>query len=116
MPEDVLPVQSRRVERVERAQTMQHVIAALLLGQAAIGHLQAPHNTELVLPILELGASAALIVSAIREGVRHARGFAHEKVAWLETAGGEMPLVEAINHRYEPHHHLSFRIVSFLPP
>jgi len=114
MPEDVLPVQSRRVERVKRAQTMQHVIAALLLGQAAIGHLRAPHP-ELVLPILELAASAALIVSAIREQVRHARGFAHEKVAWLEIAGAAMAFVEAIQRLYEPHH-LSFRILSFIPP
>ncbi len=115
MPEDVLPVQSRRVERVKRAQTMQHVIAAILLGQAAIGHLRAPHNAELVLPILELAASAALILSAIREQVRHARGFAHEKVAWLEIAGAAMAFVEAIKHLYEPHH-LSFRIISFIPP
>jgi hypothetical protein len=116
MPDDVLPVQSRRVERVKRAQTMQHVIAAILLGQAAIGHLRAPHNAELVLPILELAASAALILSAIREQVRHARGFAHEKVAWLEIAGAAMAFVEAIKRLIEPHHHLSFRIVSFIPP
>lgn len=74
---------SIRVERVKRAKTVQHVLAAVLLGNAAIG-LQSPHNHTWVLPALELTASAALIVAAIREKPRHARGIGHDPVAWLD--------------------------------
>ncbi|HXH38866.1 MAG TPA: hypothetical protein VNN08_09585 [Thermoanaerobaculia bacterium] len=115
MPEDVLPVDSRRVERIKHLQTIQHLLAALLLAQAAIGHLQSPHNHAVVLPVLELVASAALVVAAIRERVRHARGIEHEPVGWLEIAGSAMGFVEAIRHLYEPHH-LSFIVLGFVPP
>lgn len=115
MPEEILPVQSRRVERVKRVQTLQHVMAAVVLGNAAMGHLQSPHNQAIVLPVLEIAASAALIIAAVREKVRRSRGIEHEPVAWIEIAGSMMAFVEAIHRLYEPHH-LSFLILSFVQP
>ncbi len=100
---------------MKRIQTLQHVAAALLLALAASGHLRAPNSHDVILPGLELAASAALIVAAIRERLRHSRGMGHERLAWIEIAGAAMALVEAIHRLYEPHH-LSFRIVSFVPP
>jgi hypothetical protein len=100
---------------VKRGQIAQHVIGALLLANAAFGHLQAPHSHAVVLPVLEIAASAGLVIAAIREKVRHARGAGHEKVAWLEIAGAAMGFVEAAQ-RTQERHHLSFLILSFVQP
>jgi hypothetical protein len=117
MPEEILVVHSRVAERVKRGQTVQHVLAALLLANAAIGHLQTPDSHAIVLPALEIAASVALILAAIREKLRHSRGAGHEKVAWLEIAGAAMGFVEAFQRLEErQHHHLSFLILSFLQP
>ncbi|MEA2166172.1 MAG: hypothetical protein QOK37_4299 [Thermoanaerobaculia bacterium] len=117
MPEEILIVHSRAAERVKRGQTVQHVLGALLLASAAFGHLQSLHGRGIVLPALEIAASAALIIAAIREKVRHARGAGHEKVAWIELAGAAMGFVEAAHRVQErAHHHLSFLVLSFVPP
>jgi hypothetical protein len=115
MPAELLPVQSRRAERMKRIQTLQHVAAAFLLALAAFDHLRSPHGHDVLLPGLELAAGAALITAAIRERLRHWRGLGHDHVAWIEIAGAAMSFVEAIHRLYEPHH-LSFRIVSFVQP
>jgi hypothetical protein len=115
MPEEILIVHSRVAERVKRGQIVQHVLGALLLANAAFGHLQSPHSHAVVLPVLEIAASAGLIIAAIREKVRHARGAGHEKVAWIEIAGAAMGFVEAAQ-RTQERHHLSFLILSFVPP
>jgi len=117
MPEEILIVHSRMAERVKRGQTVQHVLAALLLAIAAIGHLQSPDSHAVVLPALEIAASAALIIAAIREKLRHSRGAGHDKVAWLELAGAAMGFVEAFQRVQErQHHHRSFLVLSFVQP
>jgi hypothetical protein len=115
MPEEILIVHSRVAERVKRGQIVQHVLGALLLANAALGHLRSPDSHAVVLPVLEIAASAGLIIAAIREKVRHARGAGHEKVAWIEIAGAAMGFVEAAQ-RTQERHHLSFLILSFVQP
>ncbi len=115
MPEEILIVHSRVAERVKRGQIVQHVLGALLLANAALGHLRSPDSHAIVLPVLEIAASAGLIIAAIREKVRHARGAGHEKVAWIEIAGAAMGFVEAAQ-RTQERHHLSFLILSFVQP
>ena len=114
MPEEILILHSRVAERVKRGQTMQHVLGALLLANAAFGHLQS-HRHAIVLPLLEIAASAALVFAAIREKMRHASGASHGKVAWIELAGAAMGFIEAFQRLEEPHH-LSFLVLSFVQP
>ena len=115
MSEEILIIHSRVAERVKRGQMVQHVLGALLLANAAFGHLRSPHSHAVALPLLEIAASAGLIIAAIREKVRHARGAGHEKVAWIEIAGAAMGFVEAAQ-RTQERHHLSFLILSFVQP
>jgi hypothetical protein len=91
-------------------QTVQHVFAALALALAGWQHLQHGKH-DVVLPALEIVAAALLIGAAIRERLRHA----HDKVGWVEIAGGVMTLIEAIARTREPHH-LSFLVLSFVQP
>ncbi len=103
---EIFPVRSKRVDRVKRVQTLQHVLAAILLMTTAAGHLG--HG---ILPWLEMATGIALIVTAIVEKVRKK----HARVGWLELAGAAMTYVEAIAKLKEPHH-LSFHILTFIPP
>lgn len=106
MPAEIYPVRSKRVERMKRVQTAQHLIAAILLITTAYGHLG--HG---ILPYLEMAAGAALIVTAVVERVRKT----HARVGWLELAGAAMTYVEAFAKLHE-RHHLSFHILTFISP
>jgi len=108
---EVLPIRSRRVDRVRRVQTLQHVLAAVILILTAWGHLTDPKHHDVILPLLEIAAGAALIVTAIVEKIRKT----HARVAWLELAGAAMTYIEAIAKLREPHH-LSFHILTFVSP
>jgi hypothetical protein len=99
------------MDRMRRVQTMQHVLAAVILIATAYGHLTDPKHHEVVLPVLEMLAGAALIITAIVEKVRKT----HAKVGWLELAGAAMTYVEAIAKLHE-RHHLSFHILTFVSP
>ena len=103
---EIFPVRSKRMDRMHRVQTMQHVLAAVLLITTAYGHLG--HG---VLPWLEIATGIALIATAIVEKVRKT----HARVGWLELAGAAMMYVEAIAKLKQPHH-LSFHILTFIPP
>ncbi|HEX7150382.1 MAG TPA: hypothetical protein VF618_02765 [Thermoanaerobaculia bacterium] len=111
MPDEIFLIDSRRFTRGRRVQTVQHFIGAFILVFTAVRHLTAPDNHHYVLPVLELLAGAALIVTVIVEKVKKT----HPRVGWVEIAGGVMMLVEAIAKTQEPHT-LAFRIVSFVPP
>ncbi len=65
----------------------------------------------MLLPSLEIAAAALLIGAAVRERIRHA----HDRVGWVEIAGGFMTLVEAVQRTRE-RHHLSFMVLSFIQP
>lgn len=106
MPRETFAVRSKRMDRVKRAQTLQHVMMAMLLITNAYGHLG--HG---ILPPLEIATGLALIVAAIVEKVRKT----HARVGWLELAGAAMMYVEAIAKLRDPHH-LSYHILTFVPP
>lgn len=103
---EIFPVRSKRVDRMRRVQTGQHVIAAILLITTAYGHLG--HG---ILPLLEMATGIVLIATAILDRVRKT----HARVGWLELAGAAMTYVEAIAKLSE-RHHLSFHILTFISP
>ena len=111
MAAEIFPVRSKRMDRARRVQTAQHLLGAFLLIVTAFGHLTDPHHHDVVLPLLEIAAGAALIVTAIVEKVRKT----HARVGWLELVGAAMMYVEAFVKFREPHH-LSFHILTFIPP
>ena len=111
MAVETFAVRSKRIDRGRRVQTAQHVLAALILILTAYGHLTDPKHHDVVLPILEIAAGIALIVTAIVEKVRKT----HARVGWLELAGAAMTYVEAFAKLREPHH-LSFHILTFISP
>lgn len=91
---------SKRVDRAHNMQTLQHVVAALILIFTAW-----PHLGHGVLPYLELAAGAALIGAAIFEKVRKT----HAKVGIVEVAGAAMLIVEGVARQQSRPH---FTIVS----
>jgi len=109
LSEEILRVQSRRATRARRAQTAQHLVAALVLVGGAFGHLE--HNR--VLAICAMAAAAVLVGAVIVEKKR--RHHHHAGIAWVELAGAAVMLVEAID-RTRGRHHTSFVILSFLGP
>ena len=111
MATETFPIRSHRFERVKRVQTVQHLIAAILLVSAALSHLTDPNSHHIVLPALELLAGVTLIVAAIIEKVRKT----HPRLAWVELAGAAMTFVEAVA-KLQQKHHFSFYVLSFIPP
>ena len=108
---ETFPVHSRRADRARRAGTVQHIIAALILILTAYDHLTNPHHHAVVLPVLEMIAGVALIVTAIIEKRRKT----HARVGLIELAGAAMTYVEAIA-KLQERHHLSFHILTFVSP
>lgn len=82
---EIFRFHSKRVDRMHRIQTVQHVAAALVLITHAWPHVG--HGT---LPYLEIAAGAALIIAAIVEKVRKK----HLKVGIVEIAGALVLFVE----------------------
>jgi hypothetical protein len=110
MPMETFHLDSKRLKRVKRIQTIQHVIAAFLLLTAAVPHLSHPEE-GLLLPIAEIVTAAALIVSTVLEKL----GRLHGRAAWLEYAAAAMTFVEAVAQLQKPHH-VAFYVLSFIPP
>jgi hypothetical protein len=111
VPREILPIRPKRLDRARRVQAAQHGIAALLLILNGYAHLTDPHHHDVALPILEIAAGTALILTAIVEKVRKT----HARVGWLELAGAAMMYVEAFAKLRE-RHHFSFYVLSFIPP
>ena len=112
MPEDFLPLRSKRVERKARVQKMQHVAGAVILLVTAVPHLD-PSSTSFVLACLEAAAAVGLLAAVAVE--RKQGGHAHAGLGWLEIAGAAMLTVEAVEKTRGPHH-VSFVILQFLLP
>jgi hypothetical protein len=113
MPDDVLAVESRRAARVKLVSTLQHAFAALILISAGVQHLPHAHGIGRVLAILEIVAGAFLIGSAARD--KFMKREHHDRVGWVEIAGGLMTLVEALG-KLQERHHLSFYVLTFVQP
>jgi hypothetical protein len=107
---ETFPLVSKRAARQKRAQTVQHMIGAIILITTGLDHFS--HGGHRLLPVLEIVAGAALISTVIRERIRH---HSSGGIAWVEFAGAVMLFVEAIVKLGQPHH-LSFYVLSFIPP
>jgi hypothetical protein len=95
---------------MKRAQTAQHVFAALMLFNAGYQHLH--HNP--VFAACQIIAAALLVGSVVVEKFRH--GHASTKgIAWVELAGAVLSFIEAIEKLHQPHHTL-FYVLIFVQP
>jgi hypothetical protein len=107
---ETFPLVSKRAARKKKAQTVQHVLGAIILISAGFDHFS--HGGHRLLPVLEIVAGAGLIGTVIRERIRHHSGGA---VAWVELAGAVMLFVEAIAKLEQPHH-VSLYVLWFIAP
>ena len=110
---EVFPIESLRMARVRRMQTVQHAFAAIMLITTAWSHLGDPHSHSRILPLLEIATAVALLVTIVVEKTRKHQH--NSRVGWLELAGAAMTYVEAFA-KLSQKHHLSFYILSFIPP
>lgn len=110
MNEETFHLDSLRLERKKRVQTLQHLVAAVMMVYAAMHHLR-EHGHVTILPVLELAAGLLLIGTVARDRIRKT----HTRVGWVEIASAAMMFVEALRNFDEPHT-TAFRIASFLPP
>jgi hypothetical protein len=113
MPAETFAIDSRRLARAKRVQTIQHVAAAVILITNGFGHITGHHVTPLA--VAEIAAGALLVAAAARDKFRHVRGHGHSKIGWVEIAGAVMMTVEAIEKLHVRHHFL-FYVLSFIPP
>lgn len=115
MAQETLEFESRRTLRKKRAQTIQHLLAAITLIVSAVSHLGGGHGQVNLLPAFELVTGSLLIGTVVRERLLKRFGKHHDRVAWVELAGVAMMFVEAVARTRGPHH-LSFVILNFLVP
>jgi hypothetical protein len=113
VPEDFLPLRSRRVERKARIDKIQHVAGALILLVAAAPHLERS-SPNFILAWFEVAAALGLLAAVAVERKHAGRGHA-SGCGWLEIAGGAMLTVEAVEKTRGPHH-VSFVILQFVAP
>jgi hypothetical protein len=99
-----IPLHTRRVQRGQFLQKLQHAVPSVVVFGEGVSHLQHdPHGVELALGLAEVGVSLLVIGSMIR-GVRqlrakpaaaiHAPHTTHG-VDWIDLSLGAMLLVEA---------------------
>lgn len=95
---------------MRRAQTAQHLVAAMLLlitGRDRVHH-------DALLGTLEIITGGVLVGSVVMEKFRgHHDGRAG--IAWVELAGAVMTFLEAIEKTRHPHHFI-FYVLSFIQP
>ena len=113
MPEQVVPIRSRRRDVAQLLQKLQHVLpAAALLFQGASRLQHEPHGWSLLLAVGEVGISV-LVVGAFIQTVRAARGrpdadhgdaHASHGVDWVDLLIGAMLGVEVWAHWHESGH------------
>lgn len=98
-----VPIRSRRSQRGQFAQKLQHAIPSIVVLGDGVNHLT--HNAQgldLALAIAEIGAAVLVIGSVIR-GFRHLRktvstiddAHAHHGIDWIDVCLGVMLSVEA---------------------
>ena len=109
-----VPLRSRRRKRALAAQKFQHIIPAFPLFAAGVETLRHdPHGLPLILGLFEIGTSALLLGSMIRElrALRRAAGTSHAPhahaqhgVAWFDVFAAGVLLAEAAEHVHVTHH------------
>jgi hypothetical protein len=113
MPEPItVPLSSKRQQRAQLVQRLNHAIPAFGLLQAGIEAMREEHvGFGFYLGIFELLSAAVLIVLTAREFKRVARPTAHDHpphqhhgVDWVDIAAGFMLVAEALEHWHLKHH------------
>jgi len=107
-----VPLRSRKRKRALAAQKFQHIIPAFPLFAAGVETLRHdPHGLPLILGLFEIGTSALLLGSMIRElrALRRAAGTSHAPharhgIAWFDVFAAGGLLAEAAEHFHETHH------------
>ena len=105
----VVPLRSRRQQRAQMFQKMQHAVPAgalLLQGLSTLGGH--PHGFELTLGIVEVVAGALVAIAMARAIRTAARPHAHETDAhgidWVDLAVAGVLAVEALEKWHARHH------------
>lgn len=112
MPEQLVPILSRKREFAQVMQKLQHVVpAAPLLFQGVTRLRHEPHGWSLLLAAAEVGISVVVLATFIRH-VRstrshdddHGHGHGGHGIDWIDVAIGVMLGIEVWAHWYESGH------------
>ena len=99
-----IPLHTRRIQRAQFFQKLQHALPAVIVLGDGLSHLQhEPHGLDLALGVAEIGVSVLVIGTLIR-GLRRLRAqsaaaihapHSTHGVDWIDISLGAMLLVEA---------------------
>ena len=111
MPEQLVPIRSRKREFAQVMQKLQHVVpAAPLLFQGVTRLQHEPHGWSLLLAVAEVGISVLVLGAFVRQ-LRSTRsrededhGHAAHGIDWIDVAIGLMLGIEVWAHWYETGH------------
>ncbi len=111
MPEQLVPIRSRKREFAQVMQKLQHVVPAAPLLFQGISRLQhEPHGWSLLLAVAEVGISVLVLGAFVRQ-LRSTRSRAEDDhghhghgVDWIDVAIGVMLGIEVWAHWYETGH------------
>jgi len=111
VPEQLVPIRSRKREFAQVMQKLQHVVpAAPLLFQGVTRLQHEPHGWSLLLAVAEVGISVLVLGTFVRQ-LRSTRGREDEDhghgghgVDWIDVAIGAMLGIEVWAHWYETGH------------
>jgi hypothetical protein len=109
-PDLSIPLVSIRRQRAQRVQKVQHALPAVaLLVAGAQGLLHGEHGFALALAVFEIGVSALLLRSLVKElrEARHPHHAGHDShgVDWFDVFAAGVLTAEALEH-WHTHHHL----------
>jgi hypothetical protein len=108
----VVPLRSKRAQKVQFIQKIQHAIPSIVLLGDGLTRVQDGHGQSLALGAVEIAASVAVIGSVLRgfRQLRKATGATvpehqhHSNVDWIDIFIGLMLFVEAYMHHEETGH------------
>jgi hypothetical protein len=112
VPEQLVPIRSRKREFAQVMQKLQHVVPAAPLLFQGISRLQRePHGWSLLLAVAEVGISVLVLGAFIRQ-LRSTRSRADDQhehhaahgIDWIDVAIGVMLGIEVWAHWYESGH------------
>jgi hypothetical protein len=112
VPEQLVPIRSRKREFAQLMQKLQHVVPAAPLLFQGVSRLQRePHGWSLLLAVAEVGISVLVVGTFVRQ-LRSSRSRAEDDhghhgghgVDWIDLAIGVMLGIEVWAHWYETGH------------
>jgi hypothetical protein len=117
MPEPIIvPLRSRRRQRAQLMQNVQHIIPGMVLLLAGVQTLgEGPHGLALALAVFQILASVLLIGSTAkklhtsrhlfrRAGGHHVHHGAHHGIEWGEVFAAAVMVAEGLERKMHGHH------------